>query len=1100
MEKQVGKMNLKTMTIEDISNISAHTQTFNKGKKYFQLNNVLDLSINKEKSMYEAEVAGNELYKVEIGFDSSLNLNRMECSCPADEAYSGPCKHVVAALIAISEDKKGQAMLSEINADVTAQVSQFNVTSEERKRTSQLIESFEQLYVKKQETFHEREALQVEYTIKLESTFSKRIAGAIELELKIGPKRLYVVKSITDLLKAVEENEALKFSKLFTYHPSDYFFEEEDIEIFRKMSMILDMKKSDEPAFSYSYLRRTAEQQRSFHIPSSYVMEMLQLLQPRKIVIEDAFSPLDHFEISTGKPPLEFSVVEDSSNQGIYRMKWEGAMYAQYFGKRYGLLYLLGTFYPLEGAQLEAFDSLFFQMVLEDTPELLVEENQLETFASVVLPRLREIGDVSLSDSIRENIQMSPLVAKLYVDYNEERATAEVVFQYGEVTFSPFKQTEKEGNQLIVRDVEKEFYLLSYIENVPFKFNGTELYLDDIEEILHFVSYDIPELSELFHLYATSNLRNVVYQPLERPAVKVETNEKFNYLDVEFEIEGISEEEMSEVLRSLLDNKKYYRLDSGAYLHLQSEEFQGMKQVMEDLEISSKDASASAQVPMYRAFQLSETNEVLVKRDRAFKKLIERLTDPEEIDFPIPAHLDDVLRDYQKRGFQWLMSLSYYGFGGILADDMGLGKTLQTIAYLQAVKEEYDAGPALVICPSSVVYNWQKEIERFAPTLTTAIISGSLTERKEVLEQAKNCDVWITSYPLIRRDIKDYEEQSFTTMVLDEAQYIKNEGTLTAKAVKAIKASKSFALSGTPIENSLDELFSILSVVQPGIFKNRHMYKNMEEARIAKRIKPFVMRRMKKDVLTELPEKIESVEYTNLTKDQKALYLGQLQLLQAEASSAIQENKLQENRMKILAGLTRLRQICCHPGMFLKEYEGSSGKLERLMEYLEEARNSGRRVVLFSQFTTMLSIIKSRLFEAGRDYHYLDGSTPGKDRVELAERFNNGEKDLFLVSLKAGGTGLNLTGGDTVILFDSWWNPAVEEQAADRVYRYGQKQVVQVTKMITTGTIEEKIHKLQAKKRDLLDRVIQPGETMITSLGKDDIEELLDLKSLAPKT
>ncbi|WP_158282297.1 DEAD/DEAH box helicase [Salipaludibacillus keqinensis] len=965
----------------------------------------------------------------------------------------------------------------------------------ERERTNKLLKSFEQLYVKKQETYHEREPLKVQYSLKISSTFSERMRGSVEVEMKVGRKRLYVVKNVSELLHAVEQEQALKFSKLFTYHPSDYYFEEEDLHIFRLMNRVLDVKYAENFSFSYSYLRRSKDDDRSFDIPPAYVHEFLSLLQVRDVIVDDHTNEYEGFELKTGKAPLSFHIEDSVTESGVYRLTWENAMYATYFGKKYGLLFLQGVFYILKGDQLEAFDSLFFQIAMEDPSEMLLEEHQLESFASVVLPQLNEIGEVELSRSIRENIQMSPLVPLLHVDYQGDRVTAEVIFQYGDVKLSPFKQAATEGSQLIVRDMEKEYYLLSFIEDIPFKFNGTELYLEEMEDILDFVSEDVPKLSELFHLYATSALRNIVHQPVESPSMKVETNEKLNLLDVAFEVDGISEEELSEVLKSLLDNKKYYRLASGQYIHLKNDEFKGMKEMMEDLDMSSGEMKQHSSLPLYRAFQLNESTEVQVKKDKAFKKLVERLLEPEEMDFSIPDHLEGVLRDYQKRGFQWLMSLSYYGFGGILADDMGLGKTLQTITYLQAIKTSYpEQQPALIICPSSVVYNWEKEIERFAPHLTTAVISGPVSERKEMIEEAENCDIWITSYPLIRRDIIHYQERKFSTMVLDEAQYVKNEGTLTAKAVRMISATRSFALSGTPIENSLEELYSIFSLVQPGMFKNKQVYKNMPEEKIAKRVKPFVLRRMKQDVLTELPDKIESVEYTPLTEKQKAVYLGQLQLLQQEANTAIQTDTLQQNRIKILAGITRLRQICCHPGMFMKEYDGGSGKLERLMEYLEEARASGKRIVLFSQFTQMLSIMKERLYEGKWDYHYLDGSTPGRDRVDMAERFNAGEKNLFLVSLKAGGTGLNLTGGDTVILFDSWWNPAVEEQAADRVYRFGQKRVVQVTKMITTGTIEEKIHKLQEKKRDLLDRVIQPGETAISSLGKDDIEELLDLK------
>lgn len=1088
-------MNLNQLTNQDILKNSASSRTYEKGKEYYEDHYVQDLVWSESEHCFRAIVNGNEDYLVSVHTSEAMEITKLNCTCPAFETYDGFCKHVVSTLFSMQDYLNKQKNMNSDSFSEGKIKKLMQIPWSEQQRTKKLLKSFEQLYVKKQETYHEREPLKVQYVLKISSTFSERMRGSIDLEMRIGRKRLYVVKNVSELLHAVEEEQALKFSKLFTYHPSDYYFEKEDIEIFRLMGRLLDIKYTETFSFSYQHLRRSKDQDRSFDVPPAYAYEFLSQLVGRDVIIDDHTHEYQGFELQKGKAPLSFQIEDDVNESGVYRLTWENAIHTTYFGKKYGLLFLHGIFYALEGDQLQAFDSLFYQIAMEDPSEMLLEEDQLESFASIVLPQLNKIGEVELSESIRDNIKMSPLVPQLYVDYQGDRVTAEVIFQYGERKLSPFRQEATEGSQLIVRDMEKEYYLLSFIEDIPFKFNGTELYLEEMEDILDFVAEDVPKLSELFHLYATPALRNIVHQPEERPTVKVETNEKLNLLDVEFEVDGVSSEELSQVLESLLDNKKYYKLASGQYIHLKNQDFNGMKQIMEDLEMTSNEMKHQSSLPLYRAFQLNETTDVQVKKDRAFKKLVERLTEPEELDFPIPEHLVDVLRDYQKRGFQWLMSLSYYGFGGILADDMGLGKTLQTITYLLAMKNNQpDQAPTLIICPSSVVYNWQKEMEQFAPNLTTAVISGPSTERKVALEEAEQCDVWITSYPLIRRDIEHYQGRTFSTVVLDEAQYVKNEGTLTAKAVKMISSTRSFALSGTPIENSLEELYSIFSLVQPGMFKNKQAYKNMEEQKIAKRVKPFVLRRMKQDVLTELPDKIESVEYTPLTDKQKIVYLAQLQLLQNEASTAIQTDTLQQNRIKILAGITRLRQICCHPGMFMKDYDGGSGKLERLMEFLEEARDSGKRIVLFSQFTQMLSIMKERLYEGQWDYHYLDGSTPGKERLAMSERFNAGEKNLFLVSLKAGGTGLNLTGGDTVILFDSWWNPAVEEQAADRVYRFGQKRVVHVTKMITAGTIEEKIHKLQEKKRNLLDRVIQPGETMITSLGKDDIEELLDLK------
>ncbi|MDN6296230.1 MAG: DEAD/DEAH box helicase, partial [Alkalibacterium sp.] len=455
--------------------------------------------------------------------------------------------------------------------------------------------------------------------------------------------------------------------------------------------------------------------------------------------------------------------------------------------------------------------------------------------------------------------------------------------------------------------------------------------------------------------------------------------------------------------------------------------------------------------------------------------------------------LEADMRPYQVTGFKWLKSLDHYGFGGVLADDMGLGKTIQTIAFLQS-KIESEKGKYLIICPSSVLFNWRHEWDKFVPDTDTIIISGSKEEREQKRQEAidKDIPIWITSYPLIQRDFDLYKEDTFKTIILDESQNVKNSAAKTTKAVKRLTSETKIALSGTPIENHLGELWSLFSIIQPGLFRNKKAFQSMEQERIAAKIKPFILRRLKRDVLDDLPEKTETTEYIELSEGQKRLYQTQRAAIKQELKELVDSDTLKTNRIKVLAGMTRLRQICCDPKLIMPDYEGESSKLERLMEYLKEARANGKRVVLFSQFTSMLKIIRERLDDIDVDYHYLDGQTKNEERLNLTTRFNTGEKDLFLISLKAGGTGLNLTGGDTVILFDSWWNPAIEDQAADRVHRFGQKKSVQIIRFITTGTIEERINDLQDKKRELVDSVITKGnKESVTSLSTEEILELL---------
>ena len=382
---------------------------------------------------------------------------------------------------------------------------------------------------------------------------------------------------------------------------------------------------------------------------------------------------------------------------------------------------------------------------------------------------------------------------------------------------------------------------------------------------------------------------------------------------------------------------------------------------------------------------------------------------------------------------------------------------------------------------------------KFAPEVVTIVVDGNKAERSKLQKDAIKVDVVITSYSLLRRDIKWYEKQSFHTVFFDEAQSFKNPITQTAKAVKKIQADYRFALTGTPVENSLEELWSIFHVVFPELFLGLKEYSNLSRKTIARRIRPFLLRRMKKDVLSELPEKIESMESVELLPDQKKLYAAYLAKLRHDTLKHLDKDTLRKNRIKILAGLTRLRQICCHPALFVDGYKGSSAKFEQLMQIVEESQVSGRRVLIFSQFTKMLDLIGRELTLQGLPFFYLDGQTPSEDRVEICNRFNVGERDLFLISLKAGGTGLNLTGADTVILYDIWWNPAVEEQAADRAHRMGQKNIVQVIKLVARGTVEEKINELQEKKKHLIEEIIDADEKTSSTLTEEDIRELLNI-------
>ena len=434
--------------------------------------------------------------------------------------------------------------------------------------------------------------------------------------------------------------------------------------------------------------------------------------------------------------------------------------------------------------------------------------------------------------------------------------------------------------------------------------------------------------------------------------------------------------------------------------------------------------------------------------------------------------------------------LSDYQLGGILADEMGLGKTLQTITYLLSEKQNDPSMKALIIVPASLVYNWYQECKQFAPELKVQVVNGGKDKRAEQLET--EADVYVTSYQSFRQDEKIHAKIAYQVLFLDEAQMVKNSQTKTAQALRKLTIPKRFALSGTPVENRLDELWSIFQVIIPGFFPSKAKFRKFSTELIAQMIQPFVLRRTKEEVLLDLPERIETNYFNELSKEQKEIYLAQLEQIQ-KTLAQMNSDEFKKNRISILAGLTRLRQICCSPQLYLDDFHGESGKLEQLKELLIQALENNRRILIFSQFASMLNLIEAELAKLDIPCFKLDGSTPSKQRMEMVEAFNQGDKPVFLISLKAGGTGLNLTGANTVILYDLWWNPAVEDQATSRAHRMGQKEVVEVWRLITEGTIEEKIYELQQSKRELFDQVMQGDESTLSQLTEEDIRQIFQV-------
>ncbi|MBP1970964.1 SNF2 family DNA or RNA helicase [Virgibacillus natechei] len=1040
---------------------------YKRGLDYFKRDKVSDLLYDINNQLWTATVHGSENYFVELNMKGFANGSvETYCTCPAFETF-GSCKHIAATLISVANRESGGSAPAFSNYD-------YQIAN----RFISALTSIQQPSTTT-EILPEKVPMHVEFYCKW--SFDKNLL----IELKAGEKRRFVVKDAYDFLGNVLQGNEHYFTKTFTYNPETHYFLQQDLSIFELLYSILKNEQIYN-GYTFYYNQGNVSDKRSIVIPPLVIRELFEKLVERDFTAETRDKQYNPVTLEEEALPFQFALTKNDRNDLMLTMEEIGD--ATYF-KPYEMLFYQGTFYFPKKEQIPVLEEIS-EFGMNDL-QLPINQTQADTFLSEVLPTLKKVGDVEIAKKVAEEIIQVPLRAKMYLEMKADLITGRLEYHYGDQLVDPFSG-RKQNDVIIIRDVEKEQQIMSLIEHANFHYNGKELYIEaDEEEIYKFLYNVLPLLDEQVELFLTSDIRNLIVENNPMPSTSVNLESSSNLLEIGFDIDGVDDSEINQIIEAVIEKKRYYRMQSGALLSLEGEEFSSMQQFFHDFEIKKDDLQdGNVHMPVFRGTQIDELIETNKNYDPSFRKLLNHLKSPEDQVYELPENLQGSLRNYQETGFQWFKSLSNYHLGGILADDMGLGKTLQSIAYIASEPSDH---PHLVVAPSSVVYNWKNEFHKFAPDLNVAILTGSPIERKQKIAELTGMDVWITSYATLRQDIELYRELTFQTLILDEAQFIKNYATKTSQAIREIRAGRRFALSGTPIENSIEELWAIFQVILPGLMPSQRNFKQLSHEKIATMTKPFILRRLKNEVLKELPDKIESVSVSELTNDQKDLYVGYLRQVQQEASQSMAESGFNQNRMKILAGLTRLRQICCHPSLFIENYQGYSGKLEQLMDTVRNAIDNGKRMLIFSQFTSMHEIIIEKLKQEGIDYFYLHGGTPSQERVEMSERFNNGENSVFLISLKAGGTGLNLTGADTVILYDLWWNPAVEDQATGRAHRFGQKNVVQVIRLVTEGTIEEKIYDLQQKKRELIDQVIQPGETMLSSLSEDDVRELLSI-------
>lgn len=1108
--------------LDEIKNLFS-AAVFRRGRSYYEQGRVSDLYYDPVRLIWSAKVKGTKRYQVTVQEDK--DGWEVECNCPAFDQYWEPCKHVAAVLLKIYEGQGSSASrprAGKINAhslyeqnwkeqQEIRQKQQDELKRREQERqerylkqlTNQLIDTFASKLNSEAVTGQANQStLAVDWTCKI---YKPAFMGSefLALEMRTGQKRTYVVKKIREFLKAVQNKEQYYFTKSFSYDPISQEFSKEDKEM---ISLLLDAVKYEEvyqETRSSYHLNDRSGDERSIIIPPMMADEVIGKLAGREMRFENGSDVFSSLHVYDQELPLSIRLENGKSDGFQLNLSQLNTLI---FLEMYGYAVQANKIYRLSPTQQSVIFELMKLVTQSQNSVIPIGNDQIEPFLSYVAPKVGHLAKLEIASQVSRKIVNHPLKAKVFIDRTDEVLHVTLEYHYGDHKLDPLQlEADNSGNDgpILVKDAGKEQAIMDVIESAPLKYNGKMLFTDVEEEIFEFLYETLPHLENKAEIFMTHAVKSLILTDKHGPAAKIDVDSSGNWLEVRFDMDGIEKEDIQNIIRSAVEKKKYYRLPNGTFMDLDTEEFHTIQNMLSEFNIKpSQLQQESIKLPLYRGMQIEELigkeQQGNAKFGRQFRKLLTRLKNPEALDFELPEKLQAEMRDYQQYGFQWLKTLSYYRFGGILADDMGLGKTLQSIAFILSEKEKAENDkPALIVAPASLVYNWRNEFHKFAPSLKIEVIIGTPQERKEALESSSPADVWITSYPTLRQDMDYYRQQMFSTVILDEAQAIKNHTTKTARAVKEIQSETRFALSGTPIENSIDELWSIFQTIMPDFFPGLPSFRKLSPEKISKMVRPFLLRRVKSDVLKELPEKIESVNYSELSMEQKTLYLGYLEKIQNEARESLQGEGFQKSRIKILAGLTRLRQLCCHPSLFLENYKGGSGKLEQLMEIVQNGSENGRRLLIFSQFTSMLAIIRDHLTNAGLTFFYLDGQTPAKNRVDMVDQYNKGERDIFLISLKAGNTGLNLTGADTVILYDLWWNPAVEEQAAGRAHRIGQKNVVQVIRMITQGTVEEKIYELQQTKKELIETVVQPGDQAIASLTEQEIRDILNIEASA---
>lgn len=1051
-------------------------------KSYDRYDNVLSIDLQQDENIYHVDAVvrvRSEEFQCSFSFDEEYVLNNYDCECIWCREGS-PCAHIGAVLLKLNQLDIPSFPYHYTNPKVEEEMRQEEQRQQQLQRTYAL-KSLEtnQLIRQNKEYYHNQVTSFISHEKYQLTPFFHNDDGNLYLEYKIGHTKKYIIKDLDEFLERIDNEEQFKYGKFLQFvHTCEAFTD----EALKQIDFLKSAKNTMNEIYRGNYFfdfRREFNIGRYLYIHSDFLDDFYDVYKDLG---------LNHCDFVDIDYAIKVRFIQDH-HYYILHLTDENTFYS---GHRY--IYFISksdSQTKIQRLQMNLNDKSFDVLLHLLKEPMFIKEEDFGDFYKYVWTPMQNYFDLECDF---EFIQSPYPFIKIYGDMNENEQIYFKIY-YEDENQNRIHAFQKDVMTTVQQDVV-ETYFREYCQQVDEE-TGCAYFDSYDEKTYEFMHTGIEFLQQYCEIYISEALKKIG-RPV-RYQIQVGVKVDHDLLSLDMKSTQIPQMEIAEVLSKYRRKKKFHRLKSGELLYLESPDLEELSQFMDEYHVDIKDIhDGSLTLNKNRVFALNndatQLQHLQIERQASFQDLIQQFHHQV---YPLTPYYEKLLRDYQKEGYQWLRTLHDFGFNGILADDMGLGKTLQVIALLDQLETDK---PSLVVCPSSLIYNWEDEVHKFSQTLPVTCIVSDAKTRASLIQTMGDKRLYVTSYDYMRRDVELYDSIEFEYVILDESQYIKNQKTKNATSVKQLHALHKLALSGTPIENSLAELWSVFDFLMPQYLYNYHYFqkkfetdivKNQDQKKIQqlqKMVSPFILRRHKKDVLLELPDKIEKTQLIPFTQQESELYFANLAKINTQLQELFQMEKV--DKIVILSMLTKLRQICCEPRMIYDNIYQSSSKMKACMDLLCNYKSNHQKVLLFSSFTKVFDLMEEELKLNGIRYFILTGGTSKETRRELVQRFQEGEADVFLISLKAGGTGLNLTKAQAVIHYDPWWNISAQNQATDRAYRIGQYHNVIVHQLIMKDSIEEKIQILQAKKKELADMFVENSEGNISSLSAEDLKNL----------